>query len=432
MIVLPEKFLEDMKEILKGEYEDFLKSYEEKRSIGLRVNTLKITVEDFVKLNLFHLDPIPWCKEGFYYNEERERPGKNPLHEAGLYYLQEPSAMAVVPNLEIQKGDKVLDLCAAPGGKSTYIASKLKGSGLLISNEINSSRIKALGENIERFGGKNVIITNSDASKLEKVFVEYFDKILIDAPCSGEGMFRKDEVAIKDWSYEKVLECKNIQEEILNSAYNMLKENGILVYSTCTFSKEENEDRVKHFLKEHKDMALLHMERLWPHKVKGEGHFVAKLKKISKTESNVKFTKLKKLTNEIKDFREFEKKYLNIQFEENLELKGENLYLVPEEYPDMKKIKVLRSGVHLGTLKKNRFEPAHALSHYLKAEDAKFTEHLKIDSKEVMEYLRGNVLNTGQDRGWVLVTVEGYPLGWGKESKGMLKNHYPKGLRINY
>ncbi|SHH28205.1 RsmF rRNA methyltransferase first C-terminal domain-containing protein [Tepidibacter thalassicus] len=432
MISLPQKFLEDMKKILGEEYDEFLKSYEDKKTTGLRVNTLKVSVEDFLNMGIFNLTPISWSEEGFYYDEDEVRPGKNPLHEAGIYYLQEPSAMAVVPNLDIKEGDKVLDICAAPGGKSTYIASKLNGKGLLISNEINKTRVKALGENIERFGVKNVIITNSSAKDLEKIFKGYFDKIIVDAPCSGEGMFRKDEGAIKDWSYNKVLECKSIQEELLKRAYNMLKEGGILVYSTCTFSREENEDVVNEFLSKHEDVDILKMERLWPHKIKGEGHFVAKMKKASQTESKVKTTKIKKLTSEIKNFREFEKSFLNIKIEGNLELKGDNLYLVPDEYPSLKGIKVLRSGLHIGTLKKNRFEPSHALSHYLKKEDVKYVHNLNLNSKEVMDYLRGNTLNTGKSRGWVLVTVEGFPLGWGKESNGVLKNHYPKGLRIKY
>lgn len=432
MIQLPQKFLDDMKLILNEEYDEFFNSYKQKRTTGLRINTLKASIDDFLKLKLFDLSPVPWCSEGFYYDEETDRPGKNPLHEAGVYYLQEPSAMAAVPLLDITEGEKVLDLCAAPGGKSTYIASKLNGKGILISNEINGSRIKALGENIERFGCKNVIITSCCADELEKSFVGYFDKILIDAPCSGEGMFRKDEEAIRDWSYKKVIECKNIQEDILDKAYNMLKEGGILVYSTCTFSKEENENSINNFLYRHSDIKLLHMGRLWPHKIKGEGHFVAKMVRNSPNKCSLKLNKLKKLGNEIKDFKDFKKKYLNIDIEHNLELKGENLYLVPDECPELKKIKILRNGVHIGTLKKNRFEPSHSFSHYLKKEDAKFTQDLKVDSKEILDYLRGNTLNTGEDRGWVLVTVEGYPIGWGKESKGVLKNHYPKGLRINY
>ena len=217
MTNLPQQFLDEMKEILGHEFDNFLKSYDEPKTTGLRLNTMKISKQELLDLDLFQLTNIPWAKEGFYYDESIDRPGKNPLHESGAYYLQEPSAMSVVPKLDVQEGDRVLDLCAAPGGKSTYILSKLNNTGLLVSNEINPTRIKALGENLERFGAKNCIITNTDSSSLRNVFTGYFDKIVIDAPCSGQGMFRKDEVAIKDWSYSKVLECQSIQKEIIRS-----------------------------------------------------------------------------------------------------------------------------------------------------------------------------------------------------------------------
>ena len=432
MIDLPQKFLDDMKEILKDEYEDFIKSYEEPKTTGLRVNTLKISKEDLISLNLFKLNQIPWSEEGLYYDEKIDRPGKNPLHEAGAYYLQEPSAMSVVPRAGIKENDKVLDMCAAPGGKSTYILSKLNDTGLLVSNEINPIRIKALGENLERFGAKNCIITNTDSNNLRKVFNGYFDKVIIDAPCSGQGMFRKDEVAIKDWSYEKVLECQSIQREIIRDGYDMLKNEGILVYSTCTFAKEENENIINEFIEENENAKLIEMHRVWPHKVKGEGHFVAKIQKLEDEDCKTKELKAKRLDKEIKDYKDFEKKFLNINIGNKFDLRGENLYLLPEESPDVKKLKVLRYGLHLGVLKKNRFEPSHALSHYLKLEDAKHVENLKLEEEYILNYLRGNTINTGQSRGWVLVAIEGIPIGWGKESNGVLKNHYPKGLRINY
>ncbi|CEP82001.1 RsmF rRNA methyltransferase first C-terminal domain-containing protein [Paraclostridium sordellii] len=432
MIGLPQKFLDDMKEILKDEYEDFIKSYEEPKTTGLRVNTLKISKEDLINLNLFKLNQIPWAEEGLYYDEKIDRPGKNPLHEAGAYYLQEPSAMSVVPRADIKENDKVLDMCAAPGGKSTYILSKLNDTGLLVSNEINPIRIKALGENLERFGAKNCIITNTDSNNLRKVFNGYFDKVIIDAPCSGQGMFRKDEVAIKDWSYEKVLECQSIQREIIRDGYDMLKNEGILVYSTCTFAKEENENIINEFIEKNENAKLIEMHRVWPHKVKGEGHFVAKIQKLEDEDCKTKELKAKRLDKEIKDYKDFEKKFLNINIGNKFDLRGENLYLLPEESPDVKKLKVLRYGLHLGVLKKNRFEPSHALSHYLKLEDAKYVENLKLEEEHILNYLRGNTINTGQSRGWVLVAIEGIPIGWGKESNGVLKNHYPKGLRINY
>ncbi|MFR9069008.1 MAG: RsmF rRNA methyltransferase first C-terminal domain-containing protein [Paraclostridium sp.] len=431
-MALPQKFLEDMKEILKDEYDDFIKSYEEPKTTGLRVNTLKISKEELLNLNLFNLTQIPWANEGFYYDETVDRPGKNPLHEAGAYYLQEPSAMSVVPKVDVQEGDKVLDMCAAPGGKSTYILSKLNDTGLLVSNEINPIRIKALGENLERFGAKNCIITNTDSNNLRKVFTGYFDKVVIDAPCSGQGMFRKDEVAIKDWSYAKVLECQSIQREIIRDGYEMLKNGGILVYSTCTFAKEENETIINEFIEEFENAKLIEMDRVWPHKVKGEGHFVAKIQKLEDEDCATKELKTKRLDKEIKDYKDFEKKFLNVNIGNKFDLRGENLYLIPEESPDTKKLKVLRYGLHLGVLKKNRFEPSHALSHYLKLEDVKNVEEFKVDDNQILDYLRGNTVNTGKSRGWVLVSVEGVPIGWGKESNGVLKNHYPKGLRINY
>lgn len=432
MTKLPQQFLDEMKNILKDEYDDFIKSYEEPKTTGLRVNTLKMTKDKLVDLGLFKLNQIPWSNESFYYDETIDRPGKNPLHEAGAYYLQEPSAMSVVPKAEIKENDKVLDMCAAPGGKSTYILSKLNDTGLLVSNEINPIRIKALGENLERFGARNCIITNTDSSNLKKAFAGYFDKVIIDAPCSGQGMFRKDEVAISDWSYAKVLECQSIQREIIRDGYEMLNNGGILVYSTCTFAKEENEVVINEFIEEYPNAKLIEMERLWPHKVKGEGHFVAKIQKLEDGDCKVKETKTKRLDKELKDYRDFEKKFLNIKMGDKFDIRGENLYLLPYESPETKKLKVLRYGLHLGMLKKNRFEPSHALSHYLTIEDAKYVEDLKLDDTKILDYLRGNVINTGQSRGWVLVAVEGVPIGWGKESNGVIKNHYPKGLRINY
>ena len=430
MTNLPKQFLDEMKKLLGDEMADFLKSYDEPKTTGLRVNTMKIDKESLLNLDLFDLSSIPWAEEGYYYNEKVDRPGKNPLHEGGAYYLQEPSAMSVVPKAEIKEGDKVLDLCAAPGGKSTYILSKLNNTGLLVSNEINPTRIKALGENLERFGAKNCIITNTDSANLKKVFKGYFDKIVIDAPCSGQGMFRKDQVAIDDWSFSKVLECQSIQREILRDGFEMLKEGGVIVYSTCTFAKEENENVINEFIDEYDDAELVMMERLWPHKVKGEGHFVAKIKKNSEEDCNTKKLKVKQLGKELKDYKDFEKKFLNKKIEGDFYLKGENLYLLPDDCPDTKKLKVLRNGLHMGELKKNRFEPSHALSHYLTINDVKNIENL--DQETAKEYLRGNTIKTDQSRGWVLVTVENIPLGWGKESNGILKNHYPKGLRINY
>ena len=424
MISLPEKFLEDVKVILQDEYEEFIDSYNENKTTGLRLNTMKMSKEKFQKLNLFDLEQIPWTNEGFYYDESVCKPGKNPLHEAGVYYLQEPSAMSVVPKLDIQKGDRVLDMCAAPGGKSTYILSKLDDTGLLVSNEINPIRINALGENLERFGARNCIITNTDSTRLRKAFTGYFDKIVIDAPCSGEGMFRKDPVAIQDWTYSKVLECQSIQKEIIRDGYKMLKKGGILVYSTCTFSREENEDVIEEFIAENEGAVLIEKERLWPHKIKGEGHFVAKIQKLDDEDCRVKEMKLKKLNNEIKEYRSFEKKFLNINLDNRFMLRGDNLYLVPDECPNVEKLKVLRYGLHLGVLKKNRFEPSQAFAMTLKKEDAKINIDFSLEDENLKRYMRGESFAVDCNDGWCLVCVNGYPLGWGKVTKGRLKNKY--------
>ena len=426
---LPERFLNDVKELLGDEFDDFIKSYEQKKTTAIRVNTMKMEKDRLKGLLDCNTEDIPWAEEGLYYDEDKYKPGRNPLHDAGAYYLQEPSAMSVVPKADIQEGDRVLDMCAAPGGKSTYILSKLNNTGLLVSNEINATRIKALGENLERFGAANAIITNTDSKGLLKVFEGYFDKVIIDAPCSGEGMFRKDQVAIDDWSYAKVIECRDIQHEIIRDGYKMLKNGGTLVYSTCTFAKEEDEDIIDGFAEEFENAEVVLKERLWPHKVKGEGHFVAKIIKHDEEDCSVKPAKFKKLDKELKDFRDFEKKFLNIKLDGDFFIRGENLYLMPKDSPDTKKIKLLRQGLHLGELKKNRFEPSHALAHYLKKEDVKNFADFKFDSDEIKAYMSGDVINTGESRGWIIVGVEGVSLGWGKESGGVIKNRYPKGLR---
>ena len=429
---LPERFLEDVKGVLGDEFDSFIESYNEPKTTAIRVNTLKTDKNKIKELLNGEFQDVPWSEEGFYYDDEKIRPGRNPLHDAGAYYLQEPSAMSVIAESGIKNGDKVLDMCAAPGGKSTYILSKMNGNGILVSNEINSSRIKALGENMERFGASNCIITNTDSKGLRKVFDGYFDVVVIDAPCSGEGMFRKDEVAIEDWSYAKVLECNSIQKEIIRDGYRMLKNGGTLMYSTCTFSKEENEDVINGFIEEYENAELVKMERLWPHRVKGEGHFLAKIVKHEEEDCRVKAIKNKVSDKDIRYYRDFEKKFLNIKLDGNFMLRGENLYFMPEDCPDVKKIKTLRMGLHLGVMKKNRFEPSHSLAHCLKCEDVKNNADFDRMSDEIARYIKGETIQTGENRGWTLVSVNEVPLGWGKESSGIIKNHYPKGLRRIY
>jgi len=349
----------------------------------------------------------------------------------------------------------VLDLCAAPGGKSTQIATKLDGTGLQISNEIVPNRAKILSQNIERMGIKNAIVTNESPEKLEKVFPDFFDRIIVDAPCSGEGMFRKDPAVVNEWSPGQVEVCANRQSHILESAHNMLAENGVIVYSTCTFSPEENEMAVQKFIDNHPEYVLIKPEihryfsagvpqwadsnnsdltftmRLFPHKIDGEGHFIAVLKKTAGSVSRVKTGKNTADKKLLQPYFDFEKKFLkNISFD-NFTLFGENLYAMPQDTPDLSKVKVLRCGLHLGEIKKGRFEPSHSLAMALSKDNVKQYISYPCDSEQMLQYLKGEALQTEENfKGWCLVCTDGYSVGWTKVTDGTVKNHYPKGLRI--
>ncbi|WP_129596116.1 RsmF rRNA methyltransferase first C-terminal domain-containing protein [Anaerophilus nitritogenes] len=441
---LPEKFTDKMKDLLKDEYEDFLASYEKQYFKGLRINTLKISVEEFLKISPFSLKPIPWCEDGFYFDEES--PAKHPYYHAGLYYIQEPSAMAPVSFLSPNKGDHVLDVCAAPGGKSVQIACALKGEGVLITNDINLNRVKPLIKNMELFGIKNAIVMNESIEKIKRYFPNYFDKILVDAPCSGEGMFRKDSSMIKSWEKHDHNYYIPIQREIMKHVDELLNGEGKIVYSTCTFSIEENEEIINEFLEENDNFHMLDIEkkygisegisnkrdeikkcaRLLPHKVEGEGHFLAFMGKTEK-ESNYSYKNEKiKIPNV---FYDFVKENLTIDIEGDFQIHKDNLYRVPKELPNMKGLKVLRSGWLLGTFKKNRFEPSHALAMGLSMKDAKRFVNFNKDDFEVIKYLKGETLHTKGEKGWTLVCVDGYPLGWSKHTGSILKNYYPPSWR---
>lgn len=465
---LPKAFLREMEDLLGDEYQAFLDSYRDEKTSAIRVNTLKLPIERFEELGLFDIDferdKISWAKEGYYLSGD-VNPGKNPLHDAGAYYIQEPSAMSVVGQTHVFEEDRVLDLCAAPGGKSTYILSRLNHKGLLVSNEINPSRIRALGENLERFGAVNSIITNSDSSNLLTFFKGFFDKIFVDAPCSGQGMFRKDDFAIEDWSQDKVDECVAIQRQLIRDAYQMLRAGGMIIYSTCTFTRQENEAIIEDFLEDYPDANLLDMDRIWPHRDRGEGHFCARITKKadkqgdqeaqdsdllafdkdlhrdssresakkSKKKQKSKAKSSRKNQEYLGLYEDFATDYLidgglRKLLEPGLVVKEERLHYQPLDY-DLRGLKVLRSGLFVGEFKKNRFEPAHSLAMALKPCDVKNTIDFANDSNEIRAYLRGESIGTGQSRGWVLVSVEGVSLGWGKESNGILKNKYPKGLR---
>lgn len=428
---LPVEFLKRMKEMLGTEYEAFLASYDQRRAYGMRINTLKMEKEEALKLLPFSLEPVSWCETGFYYQEE-ERPGKHPFHEAGLYYIQEPSAMLTAELAEITPGEHVLDLCAAPGGKSTQLACKMQGKGVLVSNEINPQRAAILSQNIERLGIKNAIVTNESPERLSKFLGLFFDKIVVDAPCSGEGMFKKEPLAVSEWSEENVENCSRRQREILSYASAMLKPGGRIIYSTCTFSKQENEDVIQGFVWEHPEYEVVQMHRIWPHKVLGEGHFAAVLQKAGEESRQNELRKAGALEKgKLAQLEEFMDSTLKINLKGNLVAFGENLYLLPEQAPDLKGLKVLRPGLHLGSFKKNRFEPAHALSHALKPSECRHVLNFSVEDKEVERFLRGETIEgMADEKGWYLVCTEGLPLGFAKYSNGMFKNHYPKGLRI--
>lgn len=478
MMNLPIEFEKKMKAFLGNEWDDFLYSYDNNRFQALRFNTLKVqSPEERMRilkvLGISSDKRVSWANEAYYF-DENVRPGKHPYHEMGLYYIQEPSAMSAAALLAPKPGMRVLDLCAAPGGKSTQLATYLGDSGLLVSNEINTQRSRILSQNIERMGIKNAIVTNEDSFVLASHFPGFFNAIQVDAPCSGEGMFRKLPEAIEQWSMENVAICAARQKEILDNAAVMLKPGGTIVYSTCTFSKEENENVIEYFLERHPDFTLEEMERFWPHKVDGEGHFVAKLvrrgsvnelgadydvcedscnkvedtglKADRKTKKN-KNSKNRK--NETKPALTKENMKLLTEFldetisedmaawikNSRLVMFGEQLYRLPDMEVDIKGLKVQRAGLHIGEFKKQRFEPSHSLALALKLNDAKNLVKLTCDNPQTIGFFNGQsvVLSDEQTaeckKGWALVCVDGYTAGWGKVNGTQVKNHYPKGLR---
>lgn len=512
---LPEEFENRMKEMLGPDYEEYLASFELQSYQGLRVNTLKVSVDDFVKISPFELENVEWCSNGFYYGnnddedntedsydnrsaiinkKERVKPSKHPYYFAGLYYLQEPSAMTTAGLLPIEEGDKVLDLCAAPGGKSTELAAKLNGTGLLVSNDISNSRAKALLKNLELFGAGNTLITSVAPNELSKHFPAFFDKILIDAPCSGEGMFRKQSNMTTAWENNGVDLFVGLQRSILKEAVIMLKPGGKLIYSTCTFSPDENEQSIEFLLSLDDSLKLVELplfdgwdkghpewgtanrkkkksninipddndnivgdinnhdlekcRRLWPHRVKGEGHFVAMVEKLTKDNidnnnrisdgdlniSNPKYCFSKeKLSSEAEEFI----KSINYNFDmDRIDVLKNKVYYIPHDMPDVKGLRILRCGLLLGEIKKNRFEPSQALAMFLKKEYYNNSLSFGIDDDRVIRYLKGETIELAGDEirditdGYVLICVEDYPLGWGKNSKGVIKNKYLPGWRM--
>lgn len=496
--MLPEDFVNRMKEMLREEYPAFYESYEKPRYQALRVNPLKAESRKFDAIAPFSLAPVPWAADGFYYAAS-DTPGRHPYHEAGVYYIQEPSAMAPVEYLTLPlaaeqtaaaagadagirdgadngksvavgDGERILDLCAAPGGKSTQIAAAMRGNGILVSNEIHPARAKILSENVERMGICNAMVTNETPQHLAEHFTEYFTRILVDAPCSGEGMFRKNEEACGQWSLDNVKLCADRQDEILDCAAAMLSQGGRLVYSTCTFAPAENEGSVSRFLDRHPEFyiekvapaegmapgvpawgdgraELLATIRLWPHRLRGEGHYLAVLRKTGSLgndsgyaangeENGILARDIKTPGKGCVEYLEFAETSFTkagmkrFAYEGAKYIKfGDQLYLVPQGMPSVKGLKVLRPGLHLGTVKKGRFEPSHALALATKTGEVLHTADLPADSREIRGYLNGETFPAEGEKGWYLVTVDGYSAGWGKLTGGVMKNHYPKGLR---
>lgn len=457
---LPIEFEKKMKAFLGDEWDDFLYSYDNNRFQALRFNTLKVQSHEEIMRILMVLEissdkRVSWANEAYYF-DENVRPGKHPYHEMGLYYIQEPSAMSAAALLAPKPGMRVLDLCAAPGGKSTQLATYLGDSGLLVSNEINTQRSRILSQNIERMGIKNAIVTNEDSFVLASHFPGFFNAIQVDAPCSGEGMFRKLPEAIEQWSMENVAICAARQKEILDNAAVMLKPGGTIVYSTCTFSKEENEDVIEYFLERHPDFTLEEMERFWPHKVDGEGHFVAKLVRRGCVDTDLKADRKTKKNKNSKNRKNETKPALT---KENMKLLsefldetisedmaawiknsrlvmfGEQLYRLPDMEVDIKGLKVQRAGLHIGEFKKQRFEPSHSFALALKLSEAKNVVKLTWDDPQTTGFFNGQSVMLSDEqtaeckKGWALVCVDGYPAGWGKVNGAQVKNHYPKGLR---
>lgn len=486
MFSLPPEYEKRMRTMLGAEFPAFLKSCQSKRLRGLRVNTLKISPEEFEAVSPFPVKRIPWVDNGFFYSEE-VFPAQHPYYAAGLYYLQEPSAMTPASRLPVKEGDRILDLCAAPGGKATELAAKLHGTGLLVANDISSSRAKALLRNLELFGVRNMAVTNESPDRLAAAFPGFFDKILVDAPCSGEGMFRKSPDAAEAWSPEKVMSCARTQGEILAHARAMLRPGGMLLYSTCTFSPEENEHQIAAFLQRFSDMKLIPMKtwsgfscgrsdwadgnpelekciRIWPHKMDGEGHFLALMQKertasfdvfpasslpspgekpdkAGKRRNRANTRTRADLLSESRNTPDKEQlsqitPFLGCLSPEFLQSRGSSAYYVKNSLPMLQGLRFLRNGVFLGEWKKNRFEPSQPLALALGKEDPLPRLDFSSDDPRLTAFLRGESVFLKADEaeisdGWKLVTADGRAVGWGKLTQGQLKNKIGASWRIS-
>ncbi len=445
---LPDKFIHQMSEILGDEVQAFLDSYEEDRHYGLRINPLKAP-EGLEKLVNYDLKPMDWCEEGFYY-DEADRPAKDAYYAAGCYYIQEPSAMTPATAIDAQPGDLVIDLCAAPGGKTTQIAGQLFGEGLIVTNDISPSRVKTLNKNVQRSGIRNGLVLSEDPVKLADRWPQVFDRVLVDAPCSGEGMFRKDPKLIAGWVSDGPETYIEVQRSILDSAHRLLKPGGVLVYSTCTYNIEEDEGNIQWFLNEFHgyklvplaeqlkvsegisiegNEALSNCARVWPQRHTGEGHFIAKLIKKEDRESRKGIEGLKiKASCDVKTLEAIKSFILDVGITEQilpldrLNRVKDTVYLLPEIALDNKGFRTFSNGWLLGTMKRERFEPSQAFASGLNAKDVKAVVDYKHDNENVIRYLKGETVQVEASNGWHLVAVEGSGLGWGKVVNKRLKN----------
>ncbi len=452
-------FLEKMRQLLGGDFDAFVKTMDEPAFKGVRINTLKCDKERFLQKFPYKLKQTPFYKDGYYIDSDVSRIGSHPYHHAGAIYMQEPSAMSAVSMLSVEEGDRVLDLCAAPGSKTTQIAAELKGTGLLWSNEIVRNRASILVSNLERCGVKNAVVSSTSPEVLCPALSGFFDKILVDAPCSGEGMFRKDEDAKNEWSQQHVLSCANRQLMILNSAKSALKAGGVLVYSTCTYSKEENEDVITQFISDNPEFELVdskesfgvntlkYAKRIFPMNG-GEGHFAAKLIKRYTPENEIPISKNtkknKKVSTDVFSLAsqkayDFVNEIFSSGEYENLYTIGDRVFALTDAHKelfeyniDFRKLCVIKTGVEVLVDLGKRFEPSHNAFTACKKDNAKNVINLDIDDERLYKFLHGEEIKIDDNlKGYTLVCVENIPLSFGKCSGGVLKNKYPKGLRNN-
>ena len=452
---LPVKFKNNMINLLKDEYSSYEACLDKPMFHGIRINTSKISIEEFLKINPFTLTPVPWCNNGFYFDEKLDKPSKHPYYYAGLYYIQEPSAMTPANVLPVCEGDKVLDICAAPGGKSTELFAKLNQTGVLVSNDISASRAKALLKNLEVFGATNALIISEAPYKLSERFENYFDKILIDAPCSGEGMFRKSGSMITAWENNGNELFADLQRSILKEIVKMIKPGGMILYSTCTFAPLENEKSIEYLLSLDESLSIAafdknelfddgHPEwsdtnnedlkkcaRLWPHRLNGEGHFVCLVKKDSECEQFSKSSHYRIKKAKLDDATIKFLKHVSYPFDyDRFEIAQDRLYYIPDTFPEVKGLRILRCGLYVGDIKKNRFEPSQSLAMAIKSDQFDNVVNLSCEDERINKYLKGETIEVDGDNGWALVCVDNYPLGWGKLNNGILKNKYLPGWRL--